>query len=69
MFLSDKRLWELSRPCISAFERNISSVQPMLKGVGHSLLDCFVCGLNEAGLDDLAVLGLKETDNLGYMVK
>ena len=54
---------------MSAFERNISSVQPMLKGVGHSLLDCFVRGLNEAGLDDLAVLGLKETDNLGYMVK
>jgi len=49
--------------------RKVSSVQPMLKGVGHSLLDGFVCSLSEAGLDDLAVLGLKETDNLGYMVK
>ena len=41
----------------------------MLKGGGCSLLECFVRGLSEAGLEDLVVLGLKETDNLGYMVK
>ena len=49
--------------------REVSSTCPMLKGGGCGLLGCFVRGLNETGLEDPAVLDLKGTDNLGYMVK